>query len=156
RSCEIDLARRELRVRGVRVPLGSRAFEILELLLQSAGELVNKGDLIGRVWQRANVEENTLQFHISAIRKALGPDREMLKTVSGRGYRLLGDWTLWQPVRSGEPLPIETALNLVQPIPSNLPVIASELIGRSAALEHLLDLASTERIVTLTGPGGIG
>src|SRR5882724_5457988 len=98
RSWEIDLARRELRVRGAPVPLGSRAFEILELLVQSAGELVSKGDLIGRVWQRANVEENTLQFHISAIRKALGPDREMLKTVSGRGYRLVGDWTIRQQV----------------------------------------------------------
>src|SRR5215472_3977789 len=90
-SCEIDLARRELRVRGERVPLGSRAFEILELLVQSAGELVSKDDLIGRVWQRTNVEENTLQFHISTIRKALGSDREMLRTVSGRGYRLMGE-----------------------------------------------------------------
>jgi DNA-binding winged helix-turn-helix (wHTH) protein len=89
RSWEIDLARRELHLGGTPVPLGSRAFEILEYLVQSAGELVSEGDLIGRVWQRANVEENTLQFHISVIRKALGPDREILKTVSGRGYRLL-------------------------------------------------------------------
>src|SRR5262249_59044980 len=93
-SWEIDLPRRELRVRGAPVPLGSRAFEILELLVQSAGELVSKSDLMDRVWQSAIVEENTLQFHISTIRKALGPDREILKTVTGRGYRLLGEWTI--------------------------------------------------------------
>jgi DNA-binding winged helix-turn-helix (wHTH) protein len=61
---EIDLARRELRSRGVPVPLGSRAFEIVEVLVQSGGDLVNKYDLMGRVWQGAIVEENTLQFHI--------------------------------------------------------------------------------------------
>lgn len=156
RSWEIDLARHELRRQGAPVPLGSRAFEILELLVQSCGELVSKGDLIDRVWQRANVEENTLQFHISAIRKALGPDREILKTVSGRGYRLLGDWTIQQPVGSGEALPIQTALRHVQTIPSSLPVMASELIGRSAALQDLRHLLSAYRVVTLTGPGGIG
>src|SRR5215813_6696768 len=91
---EIDLARRELRAKGTSVPVGSRAFEILEALVEAAGDLVSKRDLIGRVWQGAVVEENTLQFHISAIRRALGPDREMLRTVSGRGYRLLGEWII--------------------------------------------------------------
>jgi predicted ATPase/DNA-binding winged helix-turn-helix (wHTH) protein len=153
---EIDLPRRELRRRGAPVPLGSRAFDILELLVQSAGELVSKGDLIGRVWQRRNVEENTLQFHISAIRKALGVDREMLKTVSGRGYRLLGDWMIRQEVGSGKSTSTRMPPSLAQPILSNLPAIASELIGRSAALQDLRSLLSAYRVVTLTGPGGIG
>jgi non-specific serine/threonine protein kinase len=61
----------------------SGAFEIIEVLVQSAGELVTKNDLMGRVWPGAIVEDNTLQFHISAIRKALGPDRGILKTASG-------------------------------------------------------------------------
>ena len=91
---EIDLARRELRSRGALVPLGSRTFEIIEVLVQSGGELVNKYDLMGRVWPGAIVEENTLQFHISVARKAFGADRGLLKTVSGRGYRLLGHWTI--------------------------------------------------------------
>src|SRR6267378_6414113 len=90
---EIDLARRELRARGIPVPIGGRAFEIIEVLVQSAGELVTKNDLMGRVWPGAIVEDNTLQFHISAIRKALGADRGLLKTASGRGYRLFGAWT---------------------------------------------------------------
>src|SRR5260221_7601246 len=78
---EIDLVRRELRARGIPVPIGGRAFEIIEVLVQSAGELVTKNDLMGSVWPAAIVEDNTLQFHISAIRKALRPDRGILKTA---------------------------------------------------------------------------
>ena len=97
---EVDLARRELRTHGVAVPISGRAFDIMEVLVQSDGELVTKGDLAARVWPSMNVEENTLQVQISAIRKALGPDRELLKTASGRGYRLLGAWTSRQECTS--------------------------------------------------------
>src|ERR1700677_1794801 len=89
---EIDLGRRELRARGVSVPIGGRAFEIIQVLVRPAGSLVTKDDLMGRVWPGAIVGDNTLQVHISAVRKALGPYRSMLKTVSGRGYRLLDHW----------------------------------------------------------------
>src|SRR5262245_34838889 len=87
---EIDLGRRELRSRGTPVVLGPRAFEIVEALALAGGQLVTKDDLMERVWPGAIVGENTLHVHISAVRKALGPDRGILKTSSGRGYRLLG------------------------------------------------------------------
>jgi hypothetical protein len=45
--------------------------------------------MMERVWPGAVVGEGTIHVHISAVRKALGPDRAMLKTVSGRGYHLL-------------------------------------------------------------------
>ena len=86
-ECEINLARRELRVRGSSVPVGGRAFEILGVIAQSAGELVTKDELMNRVWPDAIVLENTLHVHTAAIRKALGPDRRLLKTESGHGYR---------------------------------------------------------------------
>src|SRR6202171_2199052 len=91
---EIDLARREMRLNGGATDVGSRAFEIVEVLVQSAGEMIDKYDLMNRVWPGAAVEENTLQAQISAIRRALGPDRGLLKTIAGRGYRLLGDWII--------------------------------------------------------------
>src|SRR3954452_1876566 len=90
---EIDLGRRELRSRGVPVPLGGRAFEVVTVLVQSASEVVTKDHLMQRVWPGAIVGEGTIHVHISAVRKALGPDRGLLKTASGRGYRLLGNWT---------------------------------------------------------------
>ena len=93
-ECEIDLARRELRVLGSPVPVGGRAFEIIEVLAQSAGELVTKDELMNRIWPGAVVMDNTLHVHAAAVRKALGPYRGLLKTESRRGYRLLGDWTV--------------------------------------------------------------
>ena len=91
---EVDLGRRELRSGGTPVALGNRAFEIVEVLARAGGQLVTKDDLMERIWPGAIVGDNTLQVHISAVRKALGPDRGMLKTSHGRGYRLVGDWTV--------------------------------------------------------------
>jgi non-specific serine/threonine protein kinase len=93
-ECEIDFARRELRVLGSPVPIGGRAFEIIEVLVESAGELVTKDELMNRIWPGTVVMENTLQVHAAALRKALGPYRSMLKTETRRGYRLLGEWTV--------------------------------------------------------------
>lgn len=154
---EVDLARRELRARGVPVPIGGRTFEIMEVLVQSAGELVTKKDLMGRVWPGAIVEDNTLQFHISAVRKALGPDRGILKTASGRGYRLLGAWTFRQESTSSvDAIDLQPVRSAAEPFQTNLPAAASELIGRTIAVQHVRDLLSAYRVVTLTGPGGIG
>jgi len=153
---EADLGRRELRVRGRFVPVGGRAFEIMEVLLQSAGELVSKDDLMHRVWPGAIVDENTIQVHISAIRKALGADRGMLKTASGRGYRLLGSWAIRQENTSTDAVAFEPVGMIVQPSLTNLPAAESELIGRTTTVQHVQNLLSAYRVVTLTGPGGIG
>src|SRR5271168_3460592 len=150
----MDLTRRELRTHGAPVPLGSRAFDIVEVLARSAGELVTKDEIMHQVWSGAVVEESALQVHISAIRKALGSDRGMLKTAFGRGYRLLGAWTIRQERISATPV----VLQIVPPTEflTNFPPASSELIGRIGAREHLGDLLSAYRVVTLTGPGGIG
>jgi non-specific serine/threonine protein kinase len=154
---EVDLARRELRARGVPVPIGGRAFEIVEILVESAGELVTKNDLMSRVWPGAIIEENTLQVHIYAIRKALGSDRGMLKTASGRGYRLFGNWTIQQNAHaSAEIIDLGPMHRRAKPFQNNLPAAASDLVGRTIAVQRLRDLLSAYRVVTLTGPGGIG
>lgn len=70
------------------VDLSSRSFDILALLLERPHELVGKAQLMDTVWPDLVVEDNTLQVHISALRKALGP--EMIVTVQGRGYKYAG------------------------------------------------------------------
>jgi predicted ATPase/DNA-binding winged helix-turn-helix (wHTH) protein len=159
---EIDLDRRELRSAGAEVAVGSRAFGIIEILVQSAGEIVDKRELMRRVWAGTFVEENTLHAHISAVRKALGPDQGLLKTVTGRGYQLLGAWTVKQPdSRTKEEAPksaslVELALARSIGASTNLPVVAQLLVGRADALDQLEEFLATHRIVTLTGSGGIG
>ncbi len=153
---ELDLVLRELRAHGKSVPIGGRAFEILETLATAAGQLVTKDELFHRVWPGAVVEDNTLQVHISAIRKALGEDRGLLKTVSGRGYRLQGNWIAREPsaeARPPAPEPVEAA---AERYVSNVPSAAEALIGREMAIERLRDLLTAYRVVTLTGAGGIG
>jgi predicted ATPase/DNA-binding winged helix-turn-helix (wHTH) protein len=153
---QVDLERRELLVRGVAVPIGARAFEIIEVLVQSANELVTKNDLMDRIWPGATVEENTLHVHIAAIRRALGPGRTMLKTASGRGYRLLGRWAVRQQGSA-----TAAVVSLLVPAPgdrptNNFPTVVARLIGRAATVRHVRDLVSAYRVVTLTGTGGIG
>lgn len=147
---EIDLARRELRSMGVPVPLGGRAFEIIAELVQAEGELVPKNDLTERVWRGVFVEESALRVHVAAIRKAFGPDRDLLGTTVGRGYRLLGSWKIRHvdaPVQPATPLPSPS---------TNIPSATFDLIGRTTAIAHLWDLLSAYRVVSLIGPGGIG
>ncbi len=153
---EVDIARRELHASGVTVPLGSRAFDIFVVLIQSADKLVTKDELMARVWPHAIVEDNKLQVHISAIRKALGPDRSMLKTSFGRGYRLVGAWACRQTSLPADAAASSPSARPVTPPLSNVPAATSALISRTAAIRHLQDRLSSCRAITLTGPGGIG
>jgi TolB-like protein len=68
--------------------LSARSFDILDTLLRKPDEVVGKGELFDTVWPGLAVEENTLQVHISALRKAL--PQGMIVTVHGRGYKYAG------------------------------------------------------------------
>src|SRR5258706_3874630 len=153
---EIDLGRRELRSRGIPVPLGGRAFEIVTVLVQSATELVTKDHMMERVWPGAIVGEGTLHVHISAVRKALGPDRAMLKTVSGRVYRRRASWTPQRGEATAARVDPSVTRTSGAPPANNFPPPITRLIGRAAAAQFVRDLISAYRVVTLTGPGGIG
>src|SRR3984893_18884742 len=86
----VSLEQRDIRLHGEPVRISSRAFDILELLVEKDGALVSKEEIMRRVWPNTIVEENNLQVHIAAIRKALGADRDRIVTVPGRGYRMTG------------------------------------------------------------------
>jgi adenylate cyclase len=72
------------------IPLGSRAAEILYLLLQRHGEVVSKNEIVDAVWPHMAIEESNLPAQISALRRALDDGRNggsCIQTVPGRGYR---------------------------------------------------------------------
>ncbi|MDB6084970.1 MAG: transcriptional regulator, partial [Gammaproteobacteria bacterium] len=97
--CQLFANRRELIVDGVPVPLGNRAFDVLQMLVIAGGRLVTKDEILSGVWPGIVVEENTLQVQITRVRRALGQDRGFLKTVSRRGYRFVAEITRADVIR---------------------------------------------------------
>src|SRR6266480_395878 len=83
--------RRELLADDQPVKLGGRAFDVLLALIEARGAVLTKDALMTRVWPDRIVEENALQSQISALRMALGADRDLVRTVSGRGYQFIGE-----------------------------------------------------------------
>src|SRR5271165_4619248 len=84
------LRQRQLLADGVLVELGTRAFDLLLVLLDADGLLVTKEELLSRVWPGIVVSEENLKVQVSALRKALGADRDVIRTEFGRGYRFTG------------------------------------------------------------------
>jgi DNA-binding winged helix-turn-helix (wHTH) protein len=68
------------------VAIGSRAFDILNILLECRGCIVGKREIVTAVWPTTIVEESNLRFQVAQLRKALGKDQDLIKTIPGRGY----------------------------------------------------------------------
>src|SRR3981189_2131763 len=142
---------------GGPVDLGGRAFDVLMALIEASGAVVGKDALMHRVWPDRIVEENNLQAQISALRRAFGADRDLIRTIAGRGYQFTGE--IRTISTNSDPLPAATTrvpIAALARTPTNLPEPVSELIGRDVELDQILDLTTSDRLVTLTGTGGIG
>jgi predicted ATPase/DNA-binding winged helix-turn-helix (wHTH) protein len=149
--------RRELLLEGRPAELGGRAFDVLTALIEASGAVVSIDALMNRVWPDRIVEENNLHAQISALRRAFGADRDLIRTIAGRGYQFTGvirtvSARLDGQAIAGLPQPTPTPSRP----PTNLPEPVSELIGRNADLNEILGLTASHRLVTLTGAGGIG
>jgi DNA-binding winged helix-turn-helix (wHTH) protein len=81
------LRQRQLLADGRPVEIGTRAFDLLVALLEADGSLVTKNELFSRVWPGIVVSEENLKVQISALRRALGEGRDLIRTEFGRGYR---------------------------------------------------------------------
>ena len=97
RDFKLDAGARTLSYQDKDVPIGSRAFDLLVVLLAAQGKLVSASDIIARVWPSTRVEPGNLRFQMAALRKTLGPDRDVIKTISGRGYLLVAGPGRLQP-----------------------------------------------------------
>src|ERR1700755_1379556 len=82
---ELQPGQRRLHRDGAPISLRPRAFDLLVALVDRAGHLVTKDELLERVWPQAVVEEAALHVQVSALRKVVGSDA--ITTVSGRGYQ---------------------------------------------------------------------
>jgi DNA-binding winged helix-turn-helix (wHTH) protein len=92
--------------RGVFVPvvIGSRALDVLGVLIEGDGDLILKDEIMAAVWLGTVVEDNNLTVQISALRRILDQGRaegSCIQTVAGRGYRFVAPVTrarrMWVP-----------------------------------------------------------
>jgi len=146
-------AQRLLLERDKPVRLGGRAFDILAALVERAGELVGKEELIARAWPKTYVEESNLKIQVSALRRALGDGQggnRYVITVPGRGYNFVA------PVRREEPSQAAPPPTVAPTVTHNLPFAVTRMIGREEAVAALVARLSRQRLVTIVGPGGIG
>lgn len=115
---ELRPAQRLLLKAGERIPLGTRAFDMLSTLVEHRDRIVTKEELLGQVWHGLVVEENNLTVHISKLRKLLGTDA--VTTVAGLGYRFT--MPVFAPPASQQALPAEPPAVPTHPIPFPLPL----------------------------------
>ena len=139
---------------GKPVHLGSRALHILVALIERAGELVTKEELIARVWPNTFVEEGNIKVHIAALRRALGDGQSGLRyvlTIPGRGYSFVAPISRLDKVGTARAAPAAT-----DKPQHNLPPALTRMVGRGATIETITTQVQNHRLVTLVGPGGIG
>jgi predicted ATPase/DNA-binding winged helix-turn-helix (wHTH) protein len=133
------------------VKLGARAFDILLMLVERAGEVVAHKDLIAKVWPNVIVEEISLRVHVASLRKALDGGQSSVRyitNVTGRGYCFSA------PVSYERSTP-DVKSPLDTPI-YNLPQRLAHMRGRDDTVRFISEKLVTERFVTIVGHGGMG
>jgi len=108
----LDVRERRLLRDGHAIPLATKVFETLRVLLERSGRLVTKDELMRQLWPDTVVEENNLNHNISVLRRALGeqPTGEpFIETVPRVGYRFVADVTQSAPATSAGPPTRSTA-----------------------------------------------
>lgn len=144
---ELQPAARRLLADGLPVALGGRALDVLLALVEQPDRAVSKSQLLDSVWPRSVVGDNTLQVHVSALRKLLGA--HCISTVPGHGYRFTA------PLLTG-PAPDADTAAAPRAVTHKLPQPHTRFIGRQAALARAARLLLTAHLLTLTGMGGCG
>jgi Tol biopolymer transport system component/DNA-binding winged helix-turn-helix (wHTH) protein len=137
---------------GQPVPLTPRVFDLLRVLVENAGHLVEKERLLKEVWHDACVEEANLNRAISVLRKALGetPAERYIETVPKRGYRFVA------PVRAYPSEPSVPVRDSDQPQDALASIVNTRAIAVAALGACVVAATAAAYIVGLwkNGPGG--
>ena len=135
------------------VHLGSRALDILTVLVERPGELVTRAELMRQAWPDTVVVPANLTVHVAALRRALRDGQEgrrYLLTVPGRGYRFVA------PVAFTDE-PSGAVQRVPQPPPAHgLPPLFGRPIGRGEVIDEICEQSSLPPLLTLVGAGGVG
>ncbi len=151
-------AKRLLEKNGAPVEIGGRALDLLIALLVRPGRVLTKSDLIKQVWPDIIVEEGSLRFHMTALRRILGDGDENARYIStqvGVGYAFVAPLEIRSP--GSQPAVIEAQATDGERVERrcNLPPRA-KLFGRETDLQLVIDHMLQPKLFTIVGPGGVG
>ncbi len=127
------------------IEINGRSFDLLRTLLERPMELVSKAELFDSVWPGVVVEENTLQVHMSGLRKLVG--QGFIVTVHGRGYKYAGPAP--QMTEDAPTAPPQARRG-------NMHRYRQDCVARESEAAALTELLAAHRLVTIVGPGGVG
>jgi len=122
----LDEVNRLLTRDGEEIPLPARSFDSLLMLVRRHGQLVTKAEMMDAVWAKSFVEESNLTVAISTLRRALNEDpndRKFIQTVSGRGYRFIGQVAVEEPGVEAPAVEAVTPLVAEGAVPSSVAAI---------------------------------
>ncbi len=149
---ELNVAERSLKQANQVIPLGGRAYDILIALLENAGEVVAKSELIAKAWPDVTVEEGSLRVHLSALRKALGDGQfgnKYIANIQGQGYSFIASVAQFPADR-------DTSGSASEGL-SDLPPALRRMVVRDNVVHEIQGgLQTKQRLVTILGAGGIG
>lgn len=134
------------------VRLGGKAILILIALIERAGELVTKNELIEIAWPDTFVVEANLTVQIATLRRALGEDaaaNQYIVNSPGRGYRFVAPIRVIEDGRDSDHKPAISERH-------NLPAQLTRLVGRTETLATMKRRLADERLLSIVGPPGVG
>jgi predicted ATPase/DNA-binding winged helix-turn-helix (wHTH) protein len=146
---------RQLERDGLALRLGSRAFDILVVLVERAGEIVTHRELLERVWPNTIVGEGSVRVHIVGLRKTLGETGntgQYIANIPGRGYCFVA------PIEASQ----RDSSLLISRKPAAaagaaiLPVCLKHMVGREGLVSELIGRLLSSRFVSIVAPGGTG
>jgi DNA-binding response OmpR family regulator len=86
---QLDVARHEVRYRGNPIPLTSKEFRILKVLMASEGKVLSRESILDRAWgERTHVLDRTVDVHIAKLRRKIPLLAKEIETVKDTGYKL--------------------------------------------------------------------
>jgi predicted ATPase/DNA-binding winged helix-turn-helix (wHTH) protein len=131
--------------------MGGRALDILQVLVERAGRVIRKEQLIALVWPTSVVEEINLRVHIAALRRALGDGengQRYIVNVPQCGYSFIA------PVRCDSAA--QVVFEGLQAPQHNLPARLTPVAGRDSLVGGLVRQMPLCRLMTVTGAAGVG
>ena len=162
----LDLSGARLMRGGKPLRLTPKAFSVLQVLLEQAGRLVSKEDLLRSVWAGTHVRDAVLKVCIREIRKILGDsvrEPRYIETIHRRGYRFIGQVDGEErPVAAGSAGPASPVGVRLPPPRPRLPASRHPgVVGRAPELEQLQgwlerSIRGERQVVFVTGEPGIG